>query len=367
MQMNEGAVQRLQHVGGGESKRTREHEILGELHRIRNGPDSLSVRVGKDVLDLHKALADCRPKDDTGLGQGRYYWEITKNPDGARGSYFEFSFGKNRRATCASLFNLPMDLVAICIDNVVRTYLDHLYRLPQKAVQLYGDDTAKATAWRTDMEIQLLQDLLGGFRHDHLLSVKLQTIDGNEHVLGSLGVAHGNQRRKIIDTIGCDGIHKSPPSSLATNFALNYRLFENVRSLISDVEECEVSELTRLCSFARNVNPRTGCASSFDFSGMVSSLYAAVPPAVQQSYEAKFFVFFSERTLHDSLLQMGYPVIVAGYDASPTAGILRTPHSIYLSENRDKFIPQIMEFNAAADMSDKLMKMLVEGKPTGSR
>jgi hypothetical protein len=335
---------------------------LAELDRIRSGADSLAVRRGKDVLDLHKALADCTAQGETALGQGRSYWEIAANSDNRRGPYFEFSFGRNKRAVCASLFDLPIDLVAICVDNIVKTYIHHLYKLPEESTRLFPNDPAKAATWRADAEIPLLQDMTSGFREDHLLTVALQEIDGNEYVLGSLGVVRGSQRRKVIDTIGCDGIGKSPPSSIATNFALNYVPFENVKSIISELEECELSELTRLCLFARNVGCEKDCASSLDFSNTVISLYAAMPPAVRQSYEIRYFIFFSEQRLHDSLLLMGYPVIVAGYDVSPTAGILRSPHRFYFSEKRDKFIPQILEFNATADVSDKLMRILVKGE-----
>lgn len=104
---------------------------------------------------------------------------------------------------------------------------------------------------------------------------------------------------------------------------------------------------------------------SLDFSSAAIPLYVAIPLAVTRSgYGLRFFIFNSNRKLHDSLLMLGYPVVVVSEGAVPTVGILNTPHGIYFTENHNKLLVQILEFAATVEMSHKLMQMLAD---SGSR
>lgn len=86
----------------------------------------------------------------------------------------------------------------------------------------------------------------------------LQEVGGKEYVLSSLGLVFGDQERKIVDTIGEDGVFKSPPSSIRTNFSLEYDAVPEVEATISEASEYEVGELTRLCNFFQQCQPRNG-------------------------------------------------------------------------------------------------------------
>lgn len=318
------------------------YKVWKDLKRVRTGIDSIRIDRGKDILDLHKSLADL----NIGSKQERYYWDVKKGDK--KGSYCEVDFDENI-SICASLYNLPLELIAVCIDNIERNYSTRLLKLSEKDNDLIEND----------LEIRLLLNMMSEFKDDHLISVAIGNTKGHDHILGTLGVVHGDQNRKILDTIGYDGINKSPPSSIPTNFSLNFKLYDKIKEMISDVSEYQVSELTRLCSFKYNVENDLN-NYEIDFSKVIISLYTAIPPAVNQSYEIKFFEFNSRKGLYDSLLILGYPVVVGGYDISPTDGILKKPIGKYFMENGINLIPQFLSFDSTLEMSDKFKERIAK-------
>lgn len=88
---------------------------------------------GKDFLDLHRALVDLGEEERGEWVQGKYYWEIRSEASLPAGSYFELTCGRNKRVICGDLNALPINFVAVCVDNILRVYANQLMKLAEKA------------------------------------------------------------------------------------------------------------------------------------------------------------------------------------------------------------------------------------------